>query len=67
MKTVDLYRRGSGVESRILARGWSGALSIESFEGSRWRGARQAAPYGYSIRAEDRDVHSELPVFDRVQ
>jgi hypothetical protein len=31
----------------------SGALLIESFEVSRWRSARQGAPYGFSIGVGD--------------
>ena len=31
----------------------SGALLIETYEVSRWRSARQGAPYGFSIIVED--------------
>ena len=48
-ETADLYREGSGKNSRSVKVICSGALSIELFEGSRWRSALRGALYGYSI------------------
>jgi hypothetical protein len=45
-ETVDLYRRGSGIYRWIYVGPLSGALSIELFEGSRWRSARGALLMG---------------------
>jgi hypothetical protein len=45
-ETADLYREGSGENSEYGKVVRSGALSIESFEGSRRRSARRALSMG---------------------
>jgi hypothetical protein len=45
-ETADLYREGSRKNSESEKICCSGALSIESFEGRRWRGARRAPSMG---------------------